>query len=67
MKFSEKLKKVREILNISQEFLARELDVSFATINRLENDKGHPSYETIVKFEEFCKNNKVKCDGDVAQ
>ena len=36
---SQALKKLREQLSYSQEDLARELGVSFATINRWENNK----------------------------
>ena len=62
MNFGEKLKYVREHLQISQEFLARELGVSFATINRLEKEKTLPSYSTLMMFEEFCKKKNIKFD-----
>ena len=60
MEFSEKIKKTREILKISQEALARELNVSFATINRLEKEKTMPSYSTLKIFEDFCKKNNIE-------
>ncbi len=60
MEFSEKLRKVRELLNLSQETLARELGLSFATINRLETGKSKPCYDTIKKFEEFCSQKGLK-------
>lgn len=59
MEFSEKLRKVREILGLSQENLARELGVSFATINRIEKGKSLPCYNTAKRFEDFCKKNKI--------
>ena len=59
MEFSEKLRKVRKLLNISQETLARELEVSFATINRIETGKSLPCYNTAKKFDDFCKKNKI--------
>ena len=37
------LKKLRQIHGWSQEYLARELGVSFATVNRWENGKTKPS------------------------
>lgn len=58
MNFSEKLKRVRKLMNLSQENLARELKVSFATINRLESAKTLPNYNTLMKFEEYCQKNK---------
>ena len=38
-----KLKRIRQMHNWSQEDLARELGVSFATVNRWENGKTKPS------------------------
>ena len=60
MTFDEKLKYVREHLKISQEYLARELGVSYQTINRLEKGKTLPSYSTLMMFEEFCKKKNIK-------
>lgn len=62
MNFCEELKTVRETLKISQELLARELNVSFATINRLEKGKSLPSYNTLKMFEEFCKKMNIKIE-----
>ena len=62
MNFGKTIKFAREQLSLSQEMLARELGVSFATINRLENSKTEPSYKTIKKFEDFCKRNKIKIE-----
>lgn len=59
MEFGKKLKEVREKLGISQEMMARELGVSFATINRLENGKTEPSYKTLKLFENLCKNKNI--------
>lgn len=59
MIFCNAVKKVREIMGYSQEQLARELDVSFATINRWENGKTEPSRLALKSFVEFCKQNDV--------
>ena len=67
MKFCDKLKKVREILKISQETLARELNVSFATINRLESGKCYPSYSTLNRFDNFCRKNNISLEGEDEQ
>lgn len=48
------LREVRRQLGISQEDLARELGVSFATINRWENGKVKPSKLAKAQFEQFC-------------
>lgn len=59
MIFSKMVKSVREIKGYSQEQLARELDVSFATINRWENGKTEPSRLALKNFIDFCK--KKRC------
>ena len=53
MIFSKMVKSVREIKGYSQEQLARELDVSFATINRWENGKTEPSRLALKNFIDF--------------
>lgn len=62
--FSAKIRLVREKLNISQEDLARALNVSFATINRWENAKTKPIKMAQVAFDAFCKKNNIAF-GDV--
>lgn len=52
--FPQKVKAVREQLSISQEDLAREVGVSFATLNRWENGKTNPSKLARAQFEKFC-------------
>ena len=54
-KFGEMLQYVRGEKIWSQEELAEKMNVSFATINRLE--KGHhvPSFKTLSKFKQMCK------------
>ena len=60
MSFAEKVKLVRTELKLSQEDLARELGVSFATINRWENGSYNPSRLAKKAFEEFCINKNLK-------
>ncbi len=59
MVFSEKVKYVREKLKLSQEDLAHELDVSFATINRWENGSYNPSRLARKAFEGFCADKNI--------
>jgi len=49
------VKEVRRQLEISQEELAHELGVSFATINRWENGKTTPFKLARGQFDAFCK------------
>lgn len=60
MKFSEKILHVREKLLISQEQLAQELGISFATINRWEKEHNEPSFLTRKKFDRFCESKGIK-------
>lgn len=59
MDFSATVKMVREKMNISQEDLARALNVSFATINRWENGKTHPNKLAKQVFISFCEQNGI--------
>lgn len=54
MEFSVVVKIVRERLQLSQEQLARELNISFSTINRWENGKSRPSQMAKELFKRFC-------------
>ncbi len=49
------VKEVRRQLEISQEELAHELGVSFATINRWENGKTTPFKLAWGQFDAFCR------------
>jgi DNA-binding transcriptional regulator YiaG len=53
--FSERVKKVRSQLNLSQEDLAHAIGISFATVNRWENGKTNPSKLAKRQFEQFCE------------
>lgn len=57
--FEDNIKKVRKQLGITQEQLARELDISFSTINRWENGHTSPSKLAKRRLLEFCRNNNI--------
>ncbi|MCL2556005.1 MAG: helix-turn-helix domain-containing protein [Firmicutes bacterium] len=67
MSFSEKIKIVRDKLFLSQEKLAHEIGVSFATISRLENNRTEPSLDTRRRFFEFCESKGISFDGEVSR
>ena len=50
---------LRARLNISQEKMAEYFNVSFATINRWENDRAKPSKRHMLQIDELCKKYKV--------
>lgn len=56
------LKTVRKELNISQETLARELSVSFTTLNRWENNKAKPSRLAMIQIKDYCKQKGVSAE-----
>ena len=58
---AEELKKLRQQQGWSQEDLARNLGVSFATVNRWENSKTKPSRLAVEKIQVVVKrkNNNV--------
>jgi DNA-binding transcriptional regulator YiaG len=62
MDFSAKVRSAREQMKISQEDLARALNVSYATINRWENAKTTPNRMARDVFAAFCEKNGVRLD-----
>jgi DNA-binding transcriptional regulator YiaG len=62
MTFSELVKYTRKQLSISQEQLARDINVSFSTINRWENEKTKPNQLAKKMFIEYCKAKKINVD-----
>ena len=49
------VKEIRRQLLISQEDLARELGVSYATVNRWENGQAKPSKLARAQLDAFCE------------
>lgn len=58
------VKEVRKQLGVSQEELAREIGVSFATINRWENGQVQPSRLARNHFQAFC--DRMETEGRLA-
>lgn len=59
MNYVDTIKGIRKLLSMSQEDLARELGVSFATVNRWENKKAKPSKMAMKSIERFCEEKKI--------
>jgi transcriptional regulator with XRE-family HTH domain len=59
MKLTDFIKDVRKQLEMSQEQLAKALNVSFSTINRWENGKAEPSNLAQKTFFDFCEGNLI--------
>ncbi len=59
MEFSEKIRYVRDKLGLSQEGLARALNVSFASVNRWENARAKPIGIARAAFDAFCESKDI--------
>lgn len=57
MEFKDKVKYARKKLYLSQEMMAKELSVAFATVNRWESGRCEPNYRSQKAFADFCKSN----------
>ena len=62
MNFSEKIKQIRQQQFLSQEAFAKELGVSFATVNRWESGKSKPTYKTMKLIDDYCRSNNIDFD-----
>lgn len=62
MEFKDKIKYVRRKLYLSQEMMAKELNVAFATVNRWESGKCEPNYRSQRAFAEYAKANGFNLD-----
>lgn len=59
MSYSEEIKKLRQKCFLSQEAFARELGVSFSSINRWEGGKSKPNMSAMKKIMEFCETHTL--------
>lgn len=66
MDFPDIVKVAREKLGMSQEDLARALNVSFVTINRWENGKTRPNKMAKEVFIAFCQKNGININNETS-
>lgn len=59
MNYQKKIKRIRQFLNLTQEALAHELGVSFATINRWETGKSMPSKLAARAIDEYYRKHHI--------
>lgn len=62
MSFDIEIKKVRQKAFLSQQDFAKELGVSFSTVNRWETGKTRPTYRAMKAIDLFCKKNQILFD-----
>jgi len=58
MTFAEELKRTRQRTFLSQGAFAKEVNVSFSTVNRWESGKTKPNLIAMKNIKEFCEKNK---------
>lgn len=56
------LKNIRKELNITQEQLARDLNISFTTLSRWENNRNKPSKLARMRLAEYCTKKGVSSE-----
>lgn len=63
MTYAQKIKKLREVLLITQQELADLIGVSIVTVNRWENGKYEPTMKIKRKIVELSKTNNIELEG----
>ena len=65
MSIAADIKKIRLKTFLTQKAFAKELGVSFNTVNRWETGKQKPSVKVMKKIDDYCKKNNI--DFDIAE
>lgn len=59
MNYSDAIKDLRKKNLLSQTDFAKEIGVSFSTVNRWETGKSKPNYRALKRIDEYCKAKSV--------
>lgn len=59
MSFSDEIKVVRIKAFLTQTSFAKEIHVSFSTVNRWENGKGKPNLTAMKAIKDFCGDHSI--------
>lgn len=62
MNFSEELKATRQRCFLSQEAFAREIKVSFSSVNRWESGRARPNLIAMKNIQAFCESHSINFD-----
>ncbi len=62
MSFCDDIRTIRQKCFLSQEAFAKELGVSFVTVNRWESGKTTPTYKTMKLIDDFCRDRNIDFD-----
>ena len=60
MSFSDELKRIRQRTFLSQEAFAKEVSVSFSTVNRWESERTIPNLAAMKNKKAFCERNNLE-------
>lgn len=64
MEFNKVVKNIRIKALLSQEAFAKEIGVSFSTVNRWEMGKAKPHYDALKRIKAFCEKNGLPFEVD---
>lgn len=67
MGIGSEIKEIRLNSLLSQIEFAKAVGVSFSTVNRWENDKAAPNFQTIKRIRNFCDSNKINFSIDISE
>lgn len=59
MGFAEKIRHIRQHCFLSQEAFARELNVSFSSVNHWEGGRAKPNLAAMKQIKEFCDKQSI--------
>jgi len=59
MSFAQEIKNIRQHCFLSQEAFARELKVSFSSVNRWESGRSKPNLVAIKSIKDFCEAHSI--------
>ena len=62
MSFAEDIRKIRIKELLTQEDFAKEIGVSYTTVNRWETGKAKPNIKAMRLINEYCKKNHIDFD-----
>jgi len=62
MSFAEELKAIRQHCFLSQEAFAREINVSFSSVNRWEGARSKPNMIAMKNIKRFCETRSINFD-----
>lgn len=59
MEFAQAIKQIRCRSLLSQEDFAKQIGVSFTTVNRWEAGKSKPSFKALRNIDDYCKKENI--------